>query len=175
MVPAGQRFGHEVHERHSAFAVDDDDGIIDGSQDFCQPLLALLQLLGHPMLVERHVDGDVQLSFLERFENIAKRFGNLGALQRPVIRVSGEINNRNVIQGQNFLRRLHTVLIALEHDVHQHQIRPGFAGFLHGLFTGCDGAGNDVAEALQGIVNIFGNDIFILDDQNSGGGLEAHS
>ncbi len=133
--PTGQGFGHRVHKLDVAVGVGGDHGVADALEGGGQPLLALLQALFGPMFVEGHLDGAMQFSFFEGFEEIAEGLGDLGSLDGGLIGVGGEVDDRDIEMGSDVLGGLDAVHLTFQPDVHQHQIWVRLGRLLDRLFS----------------------------------------
>ena len=80
------------------------------------------------MLVEGHLDYGSQVAFVEWFQDVAERFGDASPIYRHLVRVSGQIHDRQVIAVVNHIGSGDPVHLTLEADVHQHQVRVVFFG-----------------------------------------------
>ena len=122
-APARQRFCDGVHERNPSFGVGGDHAIADACQSRCVPLLTFPETQLHCMLLEGHLDGDPQLPSRKWLEQIAKGPGPLGPVDGGVVRVRGQIDDRDVESIVNRAGGFDAVQVASQTDVHQHQVR----------------------------------------------------
>ena len=89
-----------------------------------------------PRFVERHLDGDEHFLFAVGLQQVGERRGPARALQGGLVGKGREVNQRHIVVAQDFFGGLHAVLFAGDVDVHQQQIRLGFADQLAGLLAG---------------------------------------
>ena len=121
--PTGNAFGHLVHESDGHLGIGGDDAVVDRVQDGGEESLLLAKLPVDAVLVERDVDGRVELAFLEGLENIAGRLDFLRPLKGFLVGVGRQENDRYGELRADLLCRLDAVHAPREHDVHEDDIR----------------------------------------------------
>ena len=145
-----------------------DHRIADAGERHPQPLALLAELPVGLVPVNRHFDLRGQLSFLERFEDVSERPGELGAGQRGGVAVGRQIDHRHVVLAADRFRGFDAVHRAFQPDVHQHQLRPEPAGQGDGLLALRGDPGDLVAEPPQLAGQVRGDDGFVFNDENGG-------
>ena len=165
--PAGQALGDGVHARHAARGVGGDDGVADGLQGDAQVFLARPQPRLGLVLVERHFEHGAQLALGEGLEDVAQRFGKLGARQRVALGIGGEKDHRQRELAADGQRCGDAIDGAGQLDVHQYQVRPQLPGQRDGLLTTGGAARDLVAQIQQQLLDVAGDDGFVFDDQDS--------
>ncbi|KAF5044549.1 hypothetical protein DSECCO2_490650 [anaerobic digester metagenome] len=131
-------------------------------------LLALLQGLGGGVLVEGDLDGHVQVARLGGLDDVAEGLGDLRAAQGLLVVVAREEDDGDLGAFEDLLGGLDAVHAALEEDVHEDEGRflPGHG--LDGLLAGSDDALDRVAELLQTLLHVEGDDDVVLDKEDGG-------
>jgi hypothetical protein len=109
----------------------------------------------------------VQAALFEGLDDVAEGAGDFRPLQRRLVGVGRQIDDRDVQLAVNPLRRLDAVHIPFEHDVHEHQVGDGFEGGPDRLFTGGGQADDRVPEVVQPVLDVPGDYHLVLDDQHS--------
>ncbi len=119
------------------------------------------------MLVDRHLDGGVQLPLLERLDQIAKGQYFAGATQQVRVGIRAQEDHRHVEALTQALCRLDAAERAGEPHVHQHDIRNSFRDRIQRLFApGCQAAYR-VSEGTEPVLYFHGDQRFILYDEDS--------
>ena len=118
------------------------------------------------MLVQAHLYGGLELALAERLEQIAERACRFGAAHGAVVRVGAEEDDRDVEILAQLFGRLDTVEIALDVDIHEHQIDSGV--FFYHLDTLLAVGGVDDVELLALQQAGHGKDItdVVVDNQH---------
>ena len=165
--PAGQFFGHGIHELNVAEAIGGNHRVCDAPQRGRKPDLALLDFAFQPVFGHRHLEGGVELALLERLEQIAESLGFFGTLDRGVVGVGSQIDDGNVVASANMGRRFDPVHVSVQSDVHQHEVGSLARGHLDGLLSRGHGRRYFVAELLELAANGERHDAFVLHDQNA--------
>ena len=117
------------------------------------------------MLVDGHLDRRLQLAFLEWLEQVTIGLRDLRPLEGAVVRVRRKIDDRYVVTGQ-FICRFDAIHLALQIDVHQHQMGRRMARRGDGLLSGRDNDGHIVPHPLQPQLQVQGDDGLVLDDED---------
>lgn len=86
--------------------------------------------------VERQVDDRGQILFIEGLDDVAGRIHSCSAFYCLMIGICREKNNRNLSFLPDPLRRLDTVEITIEPNIHQYNIRLQPASRFHRVFAG---------------------------------------
>ena len=98
----------------------------------------------------------MQFPFLEGFDDIAIGLRDLGAMQRILVGVSGDIDDRDIETGVDPLGGCHAVDLPRQHDIHQDQVRKSLRRFFNG-FLSCGGdVGEGVSQAGQPLLHVKG-------------------
>ena len=142
----------------SAGGVGGDHGVADAGEGHPQPLALLAEFPVGLVLVEGQLDLRRQLSFLERFEDVAKRPGELRAGQRGRVGMGRQVDHRHVVLAADRFRRFDAVHRPLQPDVHQHEVRTEPAGQRDGLFASGGDPGHLVAQLFQLAGQVLGDD-----------------
>lgn len=79
------------------------------------------------------MDGVAKSVPIEGFDQITRRLDSLGTCNGRFVGVCGEKHNRRLRAIADDLRRVYPVSVALQTDVHQHQIGTGLSGLGNGL------------------------------------------
>jgi hypothetical protein len=162
-------FGHgPVRPDDPEFAVMNGDPILDGIKSGSPFFGRLFQLLFHRVDVEGHLDGSAKPPFLEGLQKIPERPGDLGPLKGPFVGVGGEEDHRYFQPGPDLFGRRHPIHIPPEDDVHQDQVRPSLQSFADRLLSGRGRPGDGVSHALQGVLQILGDDSLVFRHQYLG-------
>jgi hypothetical protein len=164
--PAGQRLGHRVEESDTALGVRGDDAVTDAAQRRGVAALASPQPALRRMFVQRHLEDRRQLTFLERLEDIAERFGDAGTPKGGVVGVGGQVDHRNLPVRADLLGGLDAVHRAFEVDVHEHEVRLQFPGQANRIRPRLDGADHRVPVARQTVLDVLGNDPLVFDNED---------
>ena len=166
-IPSGEVLRHRVQEGHRPVRVRCDDGVTDATQYRRQPALPIPDLALGPVSEEGGLDGDAQLAFLERLQDIGVRFGDLRAREGGIVRIGGKKNDGDVPTAADLLRGLDAIHRAAEHDIHEHQVRLGLGRAGDGGLSGGGGAADLVAHARKPLRQVSGNDVLVFDDQDA--------
>ena len=76
------------------------------------------------VFVQGDFNGHAKFLFVEGFQQVAIRLGQLCPLQGGIIRVSREEHHRHADLCANRLRCLDSIHLALQPDVHENKVRP---------------------------------------------------
>ena len=166
-LPARQGLGGAAHEADTPFGVRGDHRLPDAAQRGGEPALALPQAAFHLVPVERHLDHDVQLALVEGLEKVAVRLGDACPLERRGIRVRGEIDDRDVQNLPDVLRRLDAVHVAAQVDVHQDEVGTERARTLDRVPAAADRRGDGVPQPLKGRSDVERDCGLVLDHQDA--------
>ena len=131
-----------------------------------QKLRFLANLLFLAVLVQRHFDGGLDVHVLEWLQDVAMGFGHFGFVQRAFIGVRRQENHRNVHVALDFFCSSNAVHVALDHDVHQRQIRLVLHGHVDGVFAIVGRSYNVVAQVAEAAFDVFANDAFVFGYEN---------
>ncbi|EWS64465.1 hypothetical protein Y695_02289 [Hydrogenophaga sp. T4] len=123
--------------------------------------------------LEGHLDRGVQLALRKGLEQVAIGAGLPCALQRGVFGVRGEVDHRRGVGFTQPGGHLDAVHVALDVDVHQHQIGLGLREHLHALFTRDRNGGHVVAQLRQTLLQVEGNDALVFHHQDAGGSVHV--
>ena len=162
--PTGNAFRHLVHESDGHLGIGGDDAVVDRVQDGGEESLLLAKLPVDAVLVERDVDGRVELAFLEGLENIAGRLDFLRPLEGFLVGVGRQENDRYGELRADLLCRLDAVHAPREHDVHEDDIRQPILREGDSLGAVAGHAYDGIAEALETTLKIKSDDLFVFDD-----------
>ena len=128
--------------------------------------VALAQALLHLMAVQRHAQRHGEIALAVGFDDIAKLRVDLRALQGLAIRMCGGENDGCIAGGINLLRRFDAGHRPLEANVHQHHIRREALGHRDRIGAGVGNPHHPIAQTLQAIGRLLGDQRLILDDQH---------
>ena len=99
------------------------------------------------MLGDGHFDAALKRRGAQRLDDIAERAGQFGALQSGAVGVRGQEDDGQVVARANLQRRLDSIALAVDANVHQHDLRAG--GQLQSLLGRGRRADDLVAQRLQ--------------------------
>jgi hypothetical protein len=166
LVESGEGLGHRVHERDFAVLVGDDHRVGDAFQDGGKPLLPFFQFPLHVEAVDRHLDGAVQLGVLKGLDDVAEGLGELGAVQGVLVGVGGEKDDRDAGVFADIMGHVDAVHLALEHDVHQHQVGGEFLGAADRFLARTDDVDHVIPEPFETALDVFGDYILVFDNKD---------
>ena len=118
------------------------------------------------MLVQRHLNGDREFALLKGLENVAEGIGDLGTLQRVVVGIRGQVHDRQAVQLPDAVRCGDAIHITLQHDVHQHEVRPVPPCFGDGLSRGRRYGNDRISATGQPCRDILCDDVLVLYDKD---------
>ncbi len=113
------------------------------------------------------MDGVAKSVPIEGFDQITRRLGSLGTCNGRFVGVCGEKRDRRLRAIADDLRRVYPVSVALQTDVHQHQIGTGLGGLGNGLIGELRRADPLEPKSGQGLLDVSGHDGLVFDDENS--------
>ncbi len=167
--PTGQSLRDGIHERDARPRVRRDHGVADARERDGVAALAIAQLTFCGVFMQSHLDRRAQLRIFERLQDVTERLGQARAGQRLVVGVRGQVDHGYLRGLPDSLGGLDAVHLALEANVHQHQIGRGLACELHGAFTVGGDPHHRVTNPRELLLDVAGDDAVILDDQDLGG------
>ncbi len=103
------------------------------------------------MLEERQLDCCIQLTRVARLYHVTGRIGNARAIQKFVIDVGCQEDDRNMVGIADLVGGVHATDFSFKHNVHQHNIGGQRLGLGNCVFAGAGNAGDRIAKALQHI------------------------
>ena len=105
------------------------EGGAGSAQRLGQGALFVLGDLG-PVPVEGDLDCGMQVAVVKGLDQVAERLGHLGPLDRLLVGVSRNINDRGAPSGPDLRGSLDPIHLANQSDVHQNQVRSRFCRLL---------------------------------------------
>ena len=117
-----------------------------------------------PMLIQGHFHAGMQFGLVKRLHDIAQGPRLFGALQSIAVRMRGQIDHRNVEAFPQNARSFRSVHLALDADVHQHQIGRILFRLANGFVAARNHRADLVSQILQNLCQVFGGDAFIFYD-----------
>ena len=149
LVDSEDPVGHADAQQLAARGVQFPRSHLGGVERQTQPLLAMAQgdLGGTPL--QHHLDGGVELARREWLEQIAVCTRRARPRQRRLFGVCGQIDDRHAQLGRYARGRFDTVDVALDVDVHQHQIRVQTLDLRQSPLAGCGDGHHVIAELAQ--------------------------
>jgi hypothetical protein len=171
--PARQRFCNRVHERHASASVRCDHRISNARQYRCVMLLALPQATLHGVLVEPELDSDPQVSFGKWLDQAADGLGPRGADDRRVFRVGGEVDDWNVKEAADVGSRFDAIDASPKPDVHQDEIRLGFARTSHGVLSRGHDPDDRQPHPPEPLLEFLGDQVLVFGNQHAGSGHDG--
>ncbi len=120
------------------------------------------------MLVKRHFDRGLNFSVLERFNEVSKRFGKLGALEGAVLGKRGEIDDGDVPALTNLLGDRNPVLIPFDPNIHEHQVGTARLHQRQRFAAPVRHSRHFVAQIRETVLYIQRHDDLVFHDQDSG-------
>jgi hypothetical protein len=120
------------------------------------------------MFVERHLDTGLEAALFEWLDEEAEGTGGFGALKGRFIGVRREVEDRHIHLGGDHRGGLHAIHGAAQLDVHEDQVRSILQSGLDGQLAGADCSGHMVAEPAKHRLQVFGDDAFVLHDEDLG-------
>jgi len=124
-------------------------------------------LLGKGLIIvtrKNHLDDALYVILLERLQDFHETVIRLSVVQSLFLAGCRQINNGNMELIMDLMSGFDPVHGAFEPDIHQDQVRIQVSGFSDGFFSGGSQAAHLIAEPAQDILDIPGDDRFILDD-----------
>ncbi|MDT4884224.1 hypothetical protein FQZ97_1203440 [compost metagenome] len=115
----------------------------------------------------------MQLALGERLEQVPIGAGLSRALQGGVFGIRGEVDHRGRVGFAQPGGHLDAVHVALDVDVHQHQIGLGLRDHLHAFVTGDRNGGHVVAQLRQALLQVEGDDALVFHHQDAGGSVHV--
>src|SRR5439155_100199 len=164
-VPTGHVSGWIEHENRVVL-----HPFHEQAEAFLALLQGLLSALAFADVTEgQHNAGDVpgnvsdwRGAVVDGFEQVAKRLGCLGPLQRRVVSLAREINHRQTEAFAENPRGFDAVHLSFEPDIHEHQVRPRQGRSGQRFFSRVSNGGGLVAESSQSLLNVFGEEALVL-------------
>ena len=114
------------------------------------------------VFVQRHFDRRMDVDLLEGLDDVSVGLGDLGLGQGALIRVGGEEDHRDVGFLPDGIGGFYPVHLALEHDVHEDDVRHVLLGEQNGLFPSACGAHHVIPQLLQAELYILAHNALIL-------------
>src|SRR6185437_4237915 len=133
-----------------------------------EPCVRLAQCAFHPVFVDRHLDGGVQLPLLERLDEVAERQHFAGPAQQLRIRVGAEENHRDVRAVAQALGGLDARQRSRQPHVHEHDVRGSLDDGFQSLLSARGQSAHLVAEGAEPVLHFHGDERFILHDEDLG-------
>lgn len=128
---------------------------------------SLSQLGLHRKLVEARLDGGLQLTLVERFQDIPERPCANGFIEGPLFCIGGQVDHRDVETMVDLFRSLDPAHLILEHDVHQDQRGAKLVRLVNGIFPGRYRGGHRIAQPFQHIPDVECHDGFVFHDEDA--------
>ncbi len=164
-APFRELFRHRIHKGDIPRRIRCNDTVADTPEGRCKPSLVFTQSRLHPVLVQRHLNGNVELALFERLENISERIRHFGPLQRMFICIRRQVDDRNCVEIAYLIRCGDAIHLSAQHDIHQHEVGMRTTGRLDGLR--CCGGDTDYFKAppLKPCDDVTGDNLFIFDNK----------
>src|SRR5215510_7937621 len=108
----------------------------------------------------------------EGLADIAKRGRGQRPLPRAFVGIRREIDHRNLELRAQMFGRFDAIHVPFQDNIHQDQIGAQLGSFLQGVQAGRSNGRDGIAQTLQALLDIYGNDIFVFNHQN---GLMCHT
>jgi hypothetical protein len=104
----------------------------------------------------------MELALRERLQEIAVRPGGTRPLQGRLLRIGRQVDDRDMIVLRDALRGLDAVDVALDADVHQHQVGPFFLDLAQRLLSRRDIGDHVIAAFDQLLAKMQRDDPLVL-------------
>lgn len=140
-----------------------------GVQRLLKQPATVAQLILQALALECHLDGGVQLALGEGLEQVAVGLCPAGPLQGRVFGIRGQVDDRDGVCLPQLCGDVDAVHVALDMDVHQHQVGPGLRHQIETLLARDRNGRHVVPEHRQTLLQIEGDDAFIFHHENAGG------
>jgi len=119
--------------------------------------------------IQRHLDRAVQLLRFDRLHEIAEWLHLLCAVEGAIVGVSRQKHDRSQEFLAEHVSRFDPVALTLEPDVHENEVRASRAGASKGVIRRGRDRERIVAKSLKHLLNVHGDDLLVLDDQDGWG------
>ena len=164
--PAREPLGDRVHKHNFAVRVGGDDTLADAAQSGGQPRLAGAEAAFHLVLVDGNLHGAAQLGVPDRFEDVTERLGAGGPVDGLFVGMRSDVHHRRFELDLHRLSRGDAVHGALQTDVHKDQVERRGSGKVEGFFAGARDGRHLIAQPLQPVLDVRGDNAFVFNDQD---------
>ena len=165
-LPTQQVRGSGIKEGDLARVVGTDNGLPNAAQGGGQPSFLPAQGGFHARLRERHLQGEGELMFFYRFQQVTVGAEFCGPAYRGFVGMGGEEDDREAELLLQDLGRADAVALAFEPDVHEYQVRTEPSGQLQGLVRVRGETGATETPVFEGVFEFEGDEPLVLDDQD---------
>ena len=114
------------------------------------------------MFVEGDLDGGIEPLFLDGFEQISERLGCFRPFQRRAVGFARQINDGQVESLTDNSRSVDAVHFSLKANIHEHEIGMCRGHDCQRFLTRMRYRGHFVAKIFQPLLNVFGEEAFVL-------------
>ena len=125
------------------------DSIGDGIGEHPDRALVFPGLLFHTVFIEPHLDGRMQLAFIEGFEYVPVRLADLCPFEGGLIGIGSQEYDRNFVKDTYPGGSIDTIHPAGKVDIHEDDIGAGSIERFKCRFTGSCNTGNNIPQFFQ--------------------------
>ena len=118
--------------------------------------------------MQRQLNRGPEFVRLIGLEHIPGRRRDLRALQRVVVGIGREVDDRHILFSLNLEGGFHSVHFPLQYNIHQNQVRMHVDRLADRLFAGGRRSRHAIPQPLQAQLNVLRHNGFIFHDQDAG-------